>query len=257
MVDDGWLNEAPMSKLLWLLTGLILATALLLEGQEIMGGSVKAGGNAVIGATPVAGGTVTHDTACSVGAASGTSLSVTCVPTGGTDTGLVVGLSFSTKTVTSIAVTWNGVSLTQVGSNCINASNSEMVAQFALINPASGSHSLAVSWTTAAIAVMGGEFVTNANQTTMTTGSTCNTSAASVTPQTVTTSPGPASGDLIIDTVALDSGAACGTAGATQRWAIRQSFTVGGCGQTSTSNPLTWTGVSSGYEDIALNIKHD
>lgn len=226
--------------------------------EEAIGDDLQTGLLVITSPAPIAaGGTVTHDQACSAGAASGTSVSGTCVPTGGTNPGVVFGLSLSSKTITGLACTWNGVSVPQIGSNCVNGSNASTSAQFGLINPASGSHTYSCTWTSAAVSVLGAEFVTHANQTTLTTGQVCNTSAAGVTPQTVTTSPGPASGDLIIDTLTMNGGGVCPTAGATQRWAIRQSFTVGGCGQTGTANPMQWTGATDSYEDLGVNIQHD
>lgn len=93
------------------------------------------------------GGTVTYDTSSSAHAsASSVSASHTCT---GTDLELIVcvtaGAGGGNVTATTIAVTYNGVSMTAVGSAVMATSTSCKIQMFKLASPATGAHTIAVT----------------------------------------------------------------------------------------------------------------
>lgn len=114
--------------------------------------------------------------------------SVAFVSSGSADNGLTSNLAFSTTfnigtvtsngalviflvlggnaTATSLAVTWNGVSMFTVASTTVsNAGQGFICTLFGLINPASGSHSAAATWaTTSSTSMMGFWSFTGADQ---------------------------------------------------------------------------------------------
>ena len=98
--------------------------------------------------------------------ASGTSpLTNTTLTVGsGANRCLVAQLTSYQDTSSGMAVTWNGVSMTLIGSTD-NGSNSHIYL-FGLVNPASGSHTLSASWTgTANSVAINGTSFTGCNQT--------------------------------------------------------------------------------------------
>jgi hypothetical protein len=91
----------------------------------------------------------------------------------------------------SVAMTWNGVSMTQVASGFSASAYSTVI--FCLVAPATGNHALVASWTGTFQAYLDGLSFTNVNQTggttscpngTSNTGSAVTTSTVTVTSQT-------------------------------------------------------------------------
>ncbi len=107
----------------------------------------------------------------------------------------VVFVVGSSATLTSPAVTWNGVSATSIGSSTVGGSYS--VYLFGLVNPASGSQTVSLSWSggTTPTIVLGGISVYNANQSTCWQNFTSNTGLASTTATVTVTS---TSGHIVV-----------------------------------------------------------
>jgi hypothetical protein len=97
-----------------------------------------------------------------------TSLSTAGMTIGASATLLVacVSLQCNTTASTGVTATWNGVSMTVGPTITHGAANGTTVAIFWLVNPATGSHTLAMSWTLAADAYMGCASFTGVDTTT-------------------------------------------------------------------------------------------
>lgn len=127
---------------------------------------------------------------------------------------------------------------------------------FALAAPASGSQTIAVSWTGAAVSVCGAVSVTGADQTTPVNNGTFAFSTSGVPTVSITSN----SGDLSIATLSLESGSAATGSTQTEKWNIRQSFAIGGAGSIGTggAGPIVhaWDTTGSEWELSGANFKH-
>lgn len=233
----------------------VLLSLLLILPQGI-GGKAGIGGSAGFG-QGVAATTIVFDNANSAGAASGTSLSFTLTVGSGANRAILIGCSFSSKAITGDAVTVAGTNAPAVsGTTATNGSNSGMTKMYALAAPASGSDTISITWTGAAVSVCGAVSVTGADQTTPVNNGTTNSSAVNAAPTVAITS---TSGDLTIAVVNLESGATVTGASNNERWNIRQSFTIGAAGETGTgtgSETLSWSIATSAFEISGANFKH-
>lgn len=200
---------------------------------------------------------VVFDAASSGGAASGTSVSFNHVVGSGANRAIIIGCSWSSKAITGEAVTVGGTNAPAIsGTKITNASNNGMTEMFALAAPTSGTQSVAVSWTNAAVSVCGAVSATGVDQATPANNGTGGSSAANASPSVSITS---SLYDLPIAVVNIESGAAATGASAAEKWNIRQSFTVGGAGEIGTTTgtqTLSWSIASSAYEISGANFKH-
>lgn len=156
-----------------------------------------------------------YDTATNSATADGSqtalSWSHTCT---GSNLILIVGLSFRTlgSVPTNVAVTYNGVGMTQVSTT--QSAGVTASAMFYLANPATGSNTVAASWTNNNWCVGGAASFTGSAGTV---GTPATFGSTSTTNPTVTVTS--ATGEIVIDTMAT-AGASSETAGANQtaRW---------------------------------------
>lgn len=201
-------------------------------------------------------GAVAYDNSNSAGTASATSLSFSLTIGSGSNRAIAIGCAWSNKAITADAVTVGGTNAPAVANTtATNGSNSDMTKIYALANPASGSQTISISWTTAAVAVCGAVSVTGADQTTPLNNGNTNTSAANAAPTVSVTSN---SGDLTFAVANIDSGNTIAGASNTERWNIRQSFTLGTAGQTGSgagTESLSWTTATSSFEISGANFK--
>lgn len=123
-----------------------------------------------------------------------TTISSTGITVGGSATLLVVVLVFesSSADISSLTVTWNGVSMTSRGLvSSTSGSQHEQAAIFTLVNPASGAKTLQANWTTSADCYMSAVSFTGTDTTTGVKAAD-NTTATNVTSITVTSATGDA-----------------------------------------------------------------
>jgi len=206
-----------------------------------------------------AGSTVALDNATSsgFGCASGTSCSTTFVVGSGTNRALAVGCSFSADAVSAISVTYNSVSVPLVsGTDTTGSSESgARTMVFALAAPASGSHTIAVSWTTASVISCGAVSVTGADQTTpMNNGNKASANNTTSGALTVTST----NGDLAFAVVGCP-GNTFSAPTQTEKWNLKQSFTVTNEGQIGPGTGTTAFGItvsSNGWNYSGANFKH-
>jgi hypothetical protein len=144
------------------------STAISLGGSECRMVSGVAGGAIRLGADfyskPLL---VTLDANASAsGYIYGTSMSTTGLTIGSTaNRVLVAQVTFEDPSdITGLTVTWNSVGMTQIGGIDANGGTSQAYL-YGLVNPDSGNHTLAASWTNNAAATINGTSFYNAKQT--------------------------------------------------------------------------------------------
>jgi hypothetical protein len=202
-----------------------------------------------------AGATVSYDNSNSAGTGGGTSISFSLVIGSGSNRGIIVGCSWAAQ-VSSIAVTVGGVTTPAITGTNSGAAEAYMVAMFALAAPASGSQTVAISWTTSTVAVCGAVSADGVDQTTPSNNGTFAHAASGVPTVSVTSS----AGDLTVAVLSLESGASASGSTQTERWNVRQSFTIGTAGSTGTgaAGPIThaWDTTGSAWQVAGANFKH-
>lgn len=122
----------------------------------------------------------------------GTSYNITDMTVGSSlsNSALICYMAFQTQ-VTGIVATWNGVSMTQIGSG--DSGTTERLVLFGLLNPDSGNNTLAISWTGSTQLSAGCACFTGVNQTSVAVAFpnfTTNTGSSSTSTVTVTTANG-------------------------------------------------------------------
>jgi hypothetical protein len=75
----------------------------------------------------------------------------------------IFGILTTSQDVSSVTMTWNGVSLTRIGTGI---SNNGRVEMFVLVNPATGTQTFTANWTTSSSAVLGLVTFSGVDQTT-------------------------------------------------------------------------------------------
>ena len=168
----------------------------------------------------------------------------------GSDRGLIVGVSwYNGLDPTDVAVTYNGVSMTQEAD--ISAPDASRVRIFSLIAPATGSNTISVSWTGSNTDPMvgGAVSVTGCHQTDMITRAASTNSGTSTTVSVTVTS---ATGEFVVDTaVMVDTPTENGDG--TQRWNVNGTGLYG-CGASApgaASVNMSWSQASSASWAIA------
>lgn len=164
----------------------------------------------------------------------------------------VVGLS--NISTTAIAVTWNGVTMTQIGTTLANTAVG-CIAMFGLIAPATGSHALAATWTGGAADIsLGAISVFNADQVTgwQNTGSdTANSTSASSAVTTV-------SGNMGVVGHVNDNASSTTPSAGTSAWnegALNGNYAASYLASVSTTDTITWTlGTSVEWHNIKADI---
>jgi hypothetical protein len=92
---------------------------------------------------------------------------VTCTPAATSNRVLIAVLALRGVSSSAVGVTWNGVSMTSIGSASNTAGGQFDLYMFGLINPASGSQTISASWTGgSATAVLAAWMLSDADQTT-------------------------------------------------------------------------------------------
>lgn len=157
--------------------------------------------------------------------------------TSGSDRALVVIVSIDDASNSVTSITYNGVSLSQIGRQTASGSGSAGVEMWALSNPASGSHTLTVNFGGTPTGLIAWISFTGAHQTT---ASLTGTVAAS-TNKTVTVSS--ATDEIVVDAIS---------------WGDSTGPTVGS-GQTLWANgqPETFHWGASSYESGATSVTMD
>jgi hypothetical protein len=145
-----------------------------------------------------ASGTVAVDSIGTVGTCTGvTSFNYTGLTISGglSNSALTVELEFAASNITGLAMTWNGVALSQITTT--NNASGGRIDLWGLVNPASGNQTLAVSWTTSTNCTVVGVSWSGVNQTggTSTFANATTASGSSTTSSVTVTS---ATGDAVI-----------------------------------------------------------
>jgi hypothetical protein len=91
---------------------------------------------------------VAIDSSAEAKAPSATSFNFTALTIGASlsNSALLVGIAAQTTTISGVAMTWNGVSLTQIGTDNVTNGTNGTVQLWGLINPAAGNNTLAITW---------------------------------------------------------------------------------------------------------------
>lgn len=168
---------------------------------------------------------------------------------------LIVGLSFF-LTVTDVAVTYNGVAMTLVD-NAVGG-NGGKPWMFRLVAPATGSNTIAASWTTSSSCAGGGMSFTGVSQSAPL-GTAAKNTGASTTPTVDVTS---ASGELVVDVVSNANAGGAPSVGADQTERYNQlgsgTNNVYGAGSHeagAATTTMSWTIVSTNWGIVAVPLK--
>ena len=166
---------------------------------------------------------------------------------------VIVGVSYIHASAT-VSVTYGGVAMTSVGS-AVQGGDDRM-QMFRLVNPPTGAQTVTVTFSVAVIQKIGGSVsMTGVNQTTPL-GTFVSATGFTTTPSVTVTS---GAGELVIDTLAGDTGVGTTTvnAGQTQQWNLKPANT--GAGSTkagAASVTMGWTfSTADNWSHGAVSVK--
>lgn len=166
----------------------------------------------------------------------------------------LIGILHNRVAITSPTMTWNGVSMTQIGSG-IQGTNSG-VRLFYLVAPATGNQTLVASWTTGSVSTLGAVAFSGADQTTCHDAATIETATdTSGTPSTgaVTSATDAATVGAVTNagnTLTLATQTAIYTDNSMSFQEAAASYGIGG-----TSNSHNWTSASTTWAAMGVQIK--
>jgi len=218
----------------------------------------------VIKRAPAAGGSVTFDATAATGSGLGTvtSASFSLVISGSTNIGVVVGVMENVKTSGALTVTVGGSSATLVsGSDSDQSSATTIRSRFycVAVGSMTGSQTVSVSGMNSNVPVIGAVSFTGVNQTTPCVNGTFSFgdfdgAGDKLLSVTSTTS------SQVVWQLANDTGAAISGANKTERWNVRNNFTLGASGQTSVGSAGATSGgylsqVNSGWVMSGVSVQ--
>jgi hypothetical protein len=161
---------------------------------------------------------------------------------------------FRTITPTSIAMTWAGTSMTQIGTTLSDGTDS--IALFGLIAPATGAQTLSVSWTggTSNPVVLGAVSLFNCDQTTGWQNNTSATGTGTSASITITTT----SGDMAIAGHVNNNATGTSIATGTSDWtetAFNGNYAQAHNAASGASTAVAWTlGSSVAWANIGVDV---
>ena len=154
----------------------------------------------------------------------------------GTNRAIGIGVAWSVKGISGVAVTVGGTAAALVtGSDSAADGPAYRSAMYTLAAPASGVQSVSVTWTTNSYAMCGAVTVTGADQTTPMNNGTYAIAYSGAASLEITST----SGDMTLDTIATESGGTPTTPTQTGRWADNSSSQVGGGASTGPGTGTT------------------
>jgi hypothetical protein len=166
----------------------------------------------------------------------------------GSDLILLVGVSYwwSSTPNEVTGITYNSVALTRVG-GVTNTSSNRSMELWRLVSPATGSHTISVSWTNSMVGVGGAQSWTGVHQTSPL-GTFASGTGGGTTPSVDVSS---ATDEVVIDHLALENGVSTLNVGSgqTQRWQILANPETDGGGS---SEPGATTVTMSWSTDISI-----
>lgn len=175
----------------------------------------------------------------------------------GSNRGMVVLVAIETASRTVSGITYNGVSLTNIGVDDHSGFSTLRVEAWKLAAPATGTNNVVISIAGGTARFSGGIYsCSNVDQTDVVNGTITSAegSPSSNPSMNVTT----VSGELVVDLVSEDAGSATAGAGQTKDYdntSMTLAFTHGSReAATGTTTTMSWT-TSSWYQHIAVSFK--
>jgi hypothetical protein len=181
---------------------------------------------------------------------------VTCTPAATSNRVLIGYVAFRSIASSSVAMTWNSVPMTAIGSLSNTAGGNFDVYLFGLINPASGAQTLSVSWTGgAAITILGGWMLSDADQATGWQNFTSNAATSTSMSSGAVTS---ASGNMVIAGTADNDASSASISSGTSDWderAFTGNYEGGHIASSGASATVSWTlGSNVAWGVIATDV---
>jgi hypothetical protein len=167
---------------------------------------------------------------------------VTCTPAATSNRVLIAVLALRGVSSSAVGVTWNGVSMTSIGSASNTAGGQFDLYMFGLINPASGSQTISASWTGgSATAVLAAWMLSDADQTTGWQNFAANSGAStSMTSGAITST----SGNMVVSGTADNDASSASITSGTSDWnerAFTGNYNGGHIASSGASATVTWT----------------
>lgn len=172
---------------------------------------------------------------------------------GGSNRVLIAAVAFDQAAISAVAVTWNGVAMTSIGTITTPAGRNIFI--FGLIAPATGNQTISASWTGGASDIsLGAVSIKDADQATGWQNFTTNTGTSTLATDAVTS----ASGNLVVVGRADDNASSATIAAGTQDWDERDlngNYGGGHIASVGASATVTWTlGSSVGWAMAGVDV---